>query len=166
MHPSRRTMTRAMVASTMLVAALAVACRQADEETGLPPAGAVLATPAPGRVWIQPGPPVVHAVVRNPYAGDDAAIEDGERLYGAMNCGGCHGGTGGAIGPNLQDSTWIYGGDAASIYESIMNGRPGGMPTWRGRLPDETVWKIVAYLQSLGPQSGQQVQQQGRQEGG
>lgn len=103
------------------------------------------------RVVINPGAPMPTLEVFNPYAGNREAIDEGERLYGWFNCSGCHSpGGGGAIGPPLMDDEWIYGGDPGSIYESIVEGRPEGMPTWGGKIPEEQVWKLVAYIQSMG----------------
>lgn len=82
-------------------------------------------------------------------AGDPAA---GEALFvGAFGCAGCHGQDGGGgIGPNLTDAEWIYGGDAASISETLHNGRPGGMPAFGAQASEEDIANLVAYVQSLG----------------
>ncbi len=37
------------------------------------------------------------------------AVSEGKRLYSAYNCVACHAHGGGAIGPALMDSVWIYG---------------------------------------------------------
>lgn len=117
---------------------------------------------AVGTVWIQPGEPIPRPRVENPFHGNAHAIREGERLYNWFNCGGCHGGTGGAIGPNLQDGVFIYGGDATSIFASIYQGRPNGMPTWGGMIPEQQIWQIVAYLQDLNEGRRGQRPQQGR----
>lgn len=90
----------------------------------------------------------------NPYEGNHHAIADGERLYAAMNCNGCHGDGGGSIGPPLWDDSWIYGSSAAEIAESIIRGRPDGMPAYGDRIPEDFVWRIVAFLQYLEPAGG------------
>lgn len=84
-------------------------------------------------------------------SGDPAA---GEALFvGALGCAGCHGQDGGGgVGPNLADAEWIYGGDAASISETLHNGRPGGMPAFGGQASEEDITNLVAYVQSLGGQ--------------
>ena len=93
-------------------------------------------------------PPDVTTI--NPVANDPAAMAEGERLYGWMNCAGCHGPSGGGgIGPPLRDGDWIYGGDPASIFQSIGQGRPNGMPAFGGRIPDEQIWQIAHYVRSL-----------------
>ncbi len=89
--------------------------------------------------------------VANPLRGDPGAIEEGHRLFIVMNCAGCHGyDAKGNMGPNLTDAYWRYGGTPSSIYNSIYEGRPQGMPAWGRALPERDIWKLVAYLQSLG----------------
>jgi cytochrome c oxidase cbb3-type subunit 3 len=78
------------------------------------------------------------------------AIAEGKRLYRWYNCSGCHFNGGGGIGPPLMDSEWRYGSDPASLFASITQGRPNGMPSYGGHLPDDQVWKIVAYVRSMG----------------
>jgi cytochrome c oxidase cbb3-type subunit 3 len=87
----------------------------------------------------------------NPYAQDPQAVQQGQDLFVKMNCAGCHGyGAKGAMGPNLTDGYWRYGGVPASIFNSIYQGRPQGMPAWNPALPPRDIWKIVAYIESLG----------------
>ena len=89
--------------------------------------------------------------IHNPYAGSQAAREQGRQLFIEMNCYGCHGGhAGGGMGPSLRDPSWIYGSSPIDIYSSIAQGRAHGMPAWGLRLPSDVVWKLVAYIQSLG----------------
>ncbi|HET8655133.1 MAG TPA: c-type cytochrome [Longimicrobiaceae bacterium] len=89
--------------------------------------------------------------IPNPYAGNAAAITAGKALFSQMNCVSCHAydATGG-MGPDLTDSFWRYGGAPAQVYASIFDGRPKGMPAWGKLLTSEEIWKIVAYLQTLG----------------
>lgn len=89
--------------------------------------------------------------VANPYAGNTFAIQEGQRLFGWYNCAGCHGGLGGgAIGPPLRNQSWLYGGAPGNVFQSIVLGRPQGMPAYAGKITDDHVWKIVAFIQSLG----------------
>ncbi|MCP8937434.1 cytochrome-c oxidase, cbb3-type subunit III [Alsobacter sp. SYSU M60028] len=63
-------------------------------------------------------------------------IEAGREVF-AGNCAPCHGEDAKGIGagaPDLTDSFWLYGGDADSLYRTLMHGRQGHMPTWEGRL--------------------------------
>ncbi|MBY0561743.1 MAG: c-type cytochrome [Hyphomicrobium sp.] len=80
---------------------------------------------------------------------DPAAIEKGKALFSAMNCVGCHANGGGGMGPPLMDKIWIYGGSIENIAASIREGRPNGMPSFRGFLPDEQVWEVAAFVRSL-----------------
>jgi cytochrome c oxidase cbb3-type subunit 3 len=80
------------------------------------------------------------------------AVGEGKRLYNAYNCVGCHAQGGGAIGPALMDSEWIYGSHPDQIYSTIMQGRPNGMPSFGGKLPDYQVWELVAYVRSMSGQ--------------
>jgi cytochrome c oxidase cbb3-type subunit III len=59
---------------------------------------------------------------------------------------------GGGIGPPLMDAGWRYGGDPASIFASIMQGRPQGMPSFGGHIPEDQAWQIVAYVRSMSGQ--------------
>ncbi len=87
----------------------------------------------------------------NPYEGDERAVQQGHALFIKMNCAGCHGyGGPGGIGPSLKDGYWRYGGTPVAVFKSIHDGRPQGMPAWNPALPPQEIWKIVAYIQSLG----------------
>jgi cytochrome c oxidase cbb3-type subunit 3 len=77
------------------------------------------------------------------------AMSQGKQLFGWMNCTGCHGNGGGDKGPSLMDDHWIYGSSSEDIFRSIVQGRPNGMPAFRGRIPDAQVWQLAAYVRSL-----------------
>jgi cytochrome c oxidase cbb3-type subunit 3 len=77
------------------------------------------------------------------------SLSEGKRLYEAYNCVGCHFHGGGGMGPALMDNTWLYGHEADQIYHSILEGRPNGMPAFRGKIPDSQIWELVAYVRSL-----------------
>jgi cytochrome c oxidase cbb3-type subunit 3 len=77
------------------------------------------------------------------------AMNEGKRLFDAYNCSGCHAHGGGGIGPALMDEGWIYGSAAANIFETIVEGRPNGMPSFRGKIPDVQVAELVAYVRSM-----------------
>lgn len=85
----------------------------------------------------------------NPYTGDSTAIAQGRKLYLKYNCYGCHGTLGGGgMGKPLNDEEWLYGGDDASVIETILQGRGGGMPSFKELLSNEETWKIIAYIRS------------------
>ena len=88
--------------------------------------------------------------VKNPL-GRDENTGTGLQLFTWFNCAGCHGVRGGGgIGPPLRDKTWIYGSDPASIYQTIAQGRPNGMPAFAGKISDEQIWSLEMYIRSLG----------------
>ena len=90
----------------------------------------------------------------NPYEENAYAVSQGQRLFSAFNCVGCHSHGGGGSGPALMDDKWIYGHEAANVYASIVQGRPNGMPSFAGKIPEAQVWQIVAYVRSLSGQLG------------
>ena len=83
------------------------------------------------------------------YGSNAHALKEGQTLYHRMNCVGCHYHGGGGIGPALMDAEWIYGSDPAQIFKSIVEGRPNGMPSYKGKLGNQQVWQLVAYVRSL-----------------
>jgi mono/diheme cytochrome c family protein len=85
----------------------------------------------------------------NPFSEDPNAAREGEVLFDAMNCSGCHGGGAlGFVGPSLVDGRWRYGGEDGALFHSIFYGRPNGMPAYGGILSDITVWQLVSYVRS------------------
>src|SRR5699024_9797013 len=86
----------------------------------------------------------------NPFAGDPKAAAAGKKLYLKVGCYGCHGRSGGGgMGPSLVDSKWRYGDSDADLFETIVQGRPKGMPAWGKHFTDDQVWQIIAYIRSL-----------------
>ena len=83
------------------------------------------------------------------YDNNAPAISQGQQLYMAMNCVGCHFHGGGGMGPPLMDDQWRYGGRLDQIAASIAEGRPNGMPAWRDKLTDDQIWKLAAYVRTL-----------------
>jgi cytochrome c oxidase cbb3-type subunit 3 len=77
------------------------------------------------------------------------AVTTGKRLFGQYNCSGCHSNGGGGMGPPLMDDEWIYGGRLEQIHQTLVEGRPNGMPAWGGKIPDEQLWQIAAYVRSM-----------------
>lgn len=92
-------------------------------------------------------------VVRNAFS-----ISEGQRLFDWFNCSGCHGGGGGGhIGPALTDAEWRYGSSLRDVHASIADGRPNGMPAFRGLIVDEQIWQLSGYVLSLGGRVPQDV---------
>jgi len=134
------------------VALIATGCRR-EERRFREVAPAATATSVATAVNLQPGPTYTVTKTNGPYQYNAYAISEGKALYNQFNCSGCHSMGGGGMGPPLMDDKWIYGSDPASVFATIVEGRPNGMPAWRGRIPNYEVWRIVAYVRSLSGQA-------------
>lgn len=79
-----------------------------------------------------------------------ALLQQTKSLYGS-NCAACHGAEGqGVIGPNLTDNSWIHGGAAANIENTIRKGVvEKGMLAWEGTLSSGQIRQLVGYIISL-----------------
>jgi cytochrome c oxidase cbb3-type subunit 3 len=53
------------------------------------------------------------------------------------------------MGPPLTDEEWIYGAEPENIFATITGGRPNGMPAFGGKLSNQQVWQLVAYVRTL-----------------
>lgn len=85
----------------------------------------------------------------NPFRGDAAAIEEGQQVFSTI-CAACHKpDASGLVGPSLVDPYWKYGHSDAELFESVAEGRPGGMPPWLAQLGADKIWKSLAYLETL-----------------
>ena len=101
---------------------------------------------------LPPGFPMSAKVMTlaNPYEHDKRATATGGKLFVAYNCIDCHGADGsGAMGPSFADGRWHFGGAPAEVFESIYQGRPDGMPAWGGRISNDQIWMLTAYVRSL-----------------
>lgn len=98
---------------------------------------------------LQAGEVVPEPDIKNEYEENAFALSEGKRLFSQMNCVGCHAHGGGGMGPALMDDKWIYGSRPDQIFATIEEGRPNGMPSFNGKLPDYQVWQIAAYVRSL-----------------
>ncbi len=145
--PCRRPRHRgALVAAALMVGAIACEREARRFDTRQAPASR---GPDVRESELQPGSPTRGAAVRGPYEGNAYGVSEGKRLYNQMNCSGCHSQGGGGIGPPLMDAKWIYGSASQNIFETIVEGRPNGMPAFRGKLGNEQVWQLVAYVRSM-----------------
>jgi cytochrome c oxidase cbb3-type subunit III len=149
-------MRRLLPLAGLLVVALSGCYREKREFQAPPqtspadPAKASEILPGGGPALVpgsQPAPDRSH-LDENAYA-----VNQGKRLFRWYNCSGCHGGGGGGgMGAILSDAGWRYGHEPAAIYATIVEGRPNGMPAFGGRIPDDQVWQLVAYVRSLSGQ--------------
>jgi cytochrome c oxidase cbb3-type subunit III len=85
-----------------------------------------------------------------------AFVEAGKATYMA-NCAACHlaslrgkSESPAAIGPDLADSKWLYGGNPTEIHEVITKGVIAkGMPTWGPVLGARKITEVTAFILSI-----------------
>ncbi len=142
-----------IVGSCALVLGLALgACEREERQfRELPPLSGRWDQPK-RLVSLQPGQSLPADVGGGRYEDNAYAIAEGKRLYEWYNCAGCHFQGGGGIGPALMDDLWIYGGSSRNIHDTVVEGRPNGMPSYGGHVADDQIWKITAYVRSLSGQ--------------
>ena len=87
------------------------------------------------------------------FEGNAWHVSQGQRLYAWMNCSGCHSHGGGGMGPPLRDDEWRYGGTMEDVVATILDGRPGGMPAFRGRITEDQAWQLAAFVRTLSAQT-------------
>jgi cytochrome c oxidase cbb3-type subunit III len=136
--------------------------RDADWQWGSD-ADSVVATIAGGRVAAMPpwsaviGEPGVEDVVAyvQTLGGQqaDATKAAAGQVHFQTLCAACHGmdGKGNPLlgAPDLTDGTWLYGGDAATLKQTLMNGRNGQMPAWGDKLGEQRIKLLAAYVTKL-----------------
>ncbi|UFX06531.1 c-type cytochrome (plasmid) [Sinorhizobium medicae WSM1115] len=135
-----------------IAAAIAVlsACEREERQFRAPPVGTEGEAPVT-LSSISPGtdPPERPADTGNAYEENAYHLSEGKRLFTWFNCNGCHANGGGGSGPALMDDSWIYGGALRNIVQTIREGRPNGMPSFRGKIPEEQITQIAAYVRSM-----------------
>ena len=84
---------------------------------------------------------------------DAALAEHGAVVY-EENCAACHmeDGSGDRFqgAPNLKDAIWLYGGDEATLEETVRYSRFGVMPPWTDRLSEAEIRAVSVYVHQLG----------------
>lgn len=132
-----------------LLSTLAVSCNR-EKRLGNVTPGAAASVQGTRESELQPGAVIPSADISNPFEGNYDAMNQGRRLFSQFNCSGCHSpGGGGAIGPPLIDDEWIYGNNPANIYETVVKGRPNGMPSFGGKIPSYQIWQLVTYVRNM-----------------
>jgi cytochrome c oxidase cbb3-type subunit 3 len=140
-------------AVTLATCLLLGACQRQHQDIRPSPTQLAIYGDAAKEDTLRPGGPLSpQPAVNNPYNSSAYDISEGQRLYNWYNCSGCHANGGGGIGPPLIKQQWLYGGEPANIFDTIVKGRPNGMPAWGGRIPEYQVWEIVAYVRSMNGQ--------------
>ncbi|MDB5296950.1 MAG: cytochrome c class [Phycisphaerales bacterium] len=135
-------------AAAVVAVAVAAGCEREERGFRVDPPSAAAAVAVPLST-LQPGEPTPYAFKPNPYEENAQAMSEGKQLYQAWNCVGCHAHGGGGMGPALIDDKWIYGSEPEQIVSTIIQGRPNGMPSFRGKIPDYQVWELAAYVRSI-----------------
>lgn len=137
------------------VLVLAAACAGGDDQADEPDAttSEQPSTPAPAPA---PGP----SNVQLPDGVTPEMVAAGQQIFNSNVCFSCHGmnGTGGPLGPALNDQTWInIDGEYSSIQEVVRTGVPQPkefpaslMPPMGGAaLSEEQVQQVSAYVYSI-----------------
>jgi cytochrome c oxidase cbb3-type subunit 3 len=138
---------RPLVASLLVLAAV-TACKREERDSRPQP----VAERAEGEIVVSglhPGGPPEPPPAYKEYEESAYHVSQGEQLYNQFECVGCHSHGGGGMGPPLMDEKWIYGSRPEQIFSTIVEGRPNGMPSFRGKIPDYQVWELAAYVRSM-----------------
>lgn len=92
-----------------------------------------------------------HETGKNLYEGNAEATAQGKEAFDE-NCQLCHGKLGeGHMCPNLIDDEYAYPRVATDIgkFEVIYGGASGAMRSYKGRLTQDQILKVIAYVDSL-----------------
>jgi mono/diheme cytochrome c family protein len=83
-----------------------------------------------------------------------AMIAEGRAFFNRRCAGRCHGVDG---QEGEQNGSILVGKaylDPVFVYVTLITGRPGSaMPSWKDRLSDDELWKVIAFMSSLGDQA-------------
>lgn len=141
----------ARLPALILVGIVLTACQREEREARPSPVGSesqeqvALVGLSPG----EPRPMVQTSGKARLFEGNAYQMSQGKKLFTWFNCNGCHGQGGGGMGPALMDDRWIYGGSIENIVQTLREGRPNGMPSFRGRATEDQIWQLAAYVRSM-----------------
>ncbi len=77
---------------------------------------------------------------------DDGDPVNGRAIFVRDNCASCHGQFGqGGMGPNLRDES----PNDDDVRKAVLNGRPTGMPSFRGLLGKRDINNLTEYIDSM-----------------
>lgn len=106
-------------------------------------------------------PPAEYAGKTNPFQGDAEAVTEGAALY-QSNCYSCHGEEALGDGPAaaaLEPKPPDLATGGSELSDAYLHWRiaEGGMmrpfnsvmPSWKGILSEDQIWKIITYLRTL-----------------
>jgi cytochrome c-L len=112
---------------------------------------------APLDVTLLPGEPATDAVTQfhetgqDVYEGNADALAEGKQLFDD-NCQVCHGKLAeGHMCPSLVDDQYAYPRVTTEIgmFEVIYGGASGAMRSFKGRLTQDQILRVIAYVRSL-----------------
>jgi cytochrome c oxidase cbb3-type subunit 3 len=137
------------------IASVSVAgCQREERQLRLdPPVAAALDKIALMPNGIGGAPPETYFALDKPYETNAYNLSEGKRLYSWFGCKSCHSEGQGGIGPAFLDGWWSYGPEMVSIFASIRDGRPHGMPAFRVKMTTEQIWQLAGYVQTIGAYS-------------
>jgi cytochrome c oxidase cbb3-type subunit 3 len=123
--------------------------------SGHPKAHNITDMPAEGRTHqlseTEVGDVVEYVLALSQQSHDEAASQRGRELFfGKGNCYDCHAtdaqGNTDYGAPSLLGSTWLYGGDRHTLYDTVYSGRHGRCPAWISVLTPVQSRALAAYL--------------------
>jgi cytochrome c oxidase cbb3-type subunit 3 len=132
----------------LMISLLAGGCEREERIFDTPPSE----VPAPPKINITSislTPAVDPSEAGRKYERSAYQLSQGKQLFRVFNCVGCHSAGGGGMGPALMDNHWIYGSSIENVFESVSQGRPNGMPSFRNKATTEEIWQLAAYVRSL-----------------
>src|ERR1039457_2978263 len=81
--------------------------------------------------------------------GKEESVAAGKKEF-AARCAACHGAEAkGGIGPDLTRKEYKYGRSEQVVAQTISEGRPGGMPSFKNDVSHEKLESLVNFLLSL-----------------
>ena len=125
------------------------ACSREKKQLRPEPASVIVYGGAARESQLQPAGAQTEPHSSNPSEGNAQDISEGQRLFGQYNCTGCHANGGGGIGPPLIKTTWIYGDQPENLFDTIVKGRPNGMPAWGAKIPEYQIWQIATWIRAM-----------------
>lgn len=92
--------------------------------------------------------PATAEQMKNPVAGQEKAVLDGKKVYGA-NCAMCHGANGQGVAnvPPLVGGTVKNASDGALFWYITKGDIANGMPSW-AKMPEEQRWEVISFIKS------------------
>ncbi len=145
--------TTSLLIGMLLNASLCGCEREERQYRTDPPVAAALDAVALMPDGIGGAPPDAYVAAGEPYESNAYDLSQGKQLYSEFNCNGCHAEGGGASGPAFLNGWWRYGPQVVSIFVSIRDGRPRGMPAFGSRLTTDQIWQLAGYVHSIGAYS-------------